>query len=358
MSNTQSLNQNLVSEFEKLTRFVQLEIDKARETKDQKSAIANTFRLKQIKNSLATIKKYPKKITEENLNEFGEFPGIGKGTIDRIKEILNSGKLGELKDFKDKGDKTRQIIEELETIVGVGHNTALDFINMGVKSVDDLKKKIEKGEIEVNDKIKLGVKYYGKFLGDIPREEITKIYNLLTKIINKMNKEYNYDDTNKYIFEICGSYRREKPTSGDIDVLISKLGSKMDKPDGINHLDRFIKKLKEPIKDNDNQPLLVDDITDKNYETKYMGFAKYKDNPYRRIDIRFIPYDSYWSALMYFTGSAELNVKMRKIAKKMKLKLSEYGLTKEDGTKIPIESEYDFFKILNIEYLPPKLRGG
>jgi DNA polymerase (family 10) len=40
----------------------------------------------------------------------------------------------------------------------------------------------------------------------------------------------------------------------------------------------------------------------------------------------------------------------------MKLKLSEYGLSKEDGTRLSINSEHDFFKILKIEYLPPKLR--
>ena len=87
-----------------------------------------------------------------------------------------------------------------------------------------------------------------------------------------------------------------------------------------------------------------------------MGFAKYKDNPFRRIDIRFVSHDVYPSAMLYFTGSAELNLKMRKIAKKLKLKLSEYGLTKEDGTRLLISSEYDVFKILNIEYLPPNLR--
>ena len=59
-SNTQSLNQNIVSEFEKLVSFVQLEIDQAKERKNQKEAVANSFRLKQIKNALATIKKYPK----------------------------------------------------------------------------------------------------------------------------------------------------------------------------------------------------------------------------------------------------------------------------------------------------------
>ncbi len=356
MSNTQSLNQNIVGEFEKLVNFVQLEIDQAKENKNQKEATANTFRLKQIKNALATIKKYPKKLSKDNLDDFAELPGIGKGTIDRIKEILDSGKLAELKNFKDKGSEEKKILEELESIVGIGRATALDLINQGIKSVEQLKKKIASGDIEVNEKILLGVKYYGKFLGNIPREEIEKVKKIITKVIDKMNKHYELDDSNKYIFEICGSFRREKPTSGDIDVLVSKLGTQIDNPDEINHLDRLIKRLKKPIKLNDNQPLLVDDITDKNYETKYMGFAKYKDSPFRRIDIRFVAHDVYPSAMLYFTGSAELNLKMRKIAKQMGLKLSEYGLTKEDGIRLKVESEYDVFKILKIEYLPPRLR--
>jgi DNA polymerase beta len=353
MSNTQSLNQNIVSEFERLISFIQYEIDNA---KDKKQGLVNSFRKKQIKNALNLIKKFPKKITKENINEFNELPGIGKGTIDRIQEILKTGKLSELADFKVIDDPKNKILEELESIVGIGRIKALEFIKLGITSVEDLKKKIETKEIEVNDKILLGVKYYGKFMGNIPREEITKVYKLIKKEIDKLNKKYKLNDDSKYIFEICGSYRREKPTSGDIDILVSKLGTFSNSLDKINHLDRLVKQLKQPIKSNDNQPLLVDDITDKLYETKYMGFAKYKDNPFRRIDIRFVTFDVFPSALLYFTGSAELNLKMRKIAKKQKLKLSEYGLTKEDGTKLLITSEYDIFKILQIEYLAPNLR--
>jgi DNA polymerase/3'-5' exonuclease PolX len=39
---------------------------------------------------------------------------------------------------------------------------------------------------------------------------------------------------------------------------------------------------------------------------------------------------------------------MRKIAGKIELKLSKYGLTKDDRTKILIETEYDIFKILKL----------
>jgi len=104
-SNTESLNPKLISEFEKLVNYLQLQADEAKKSGDQKVLIANTFRLKQIKNSLLTIKKYPKKISIDNLAEFKELPGIGKGTVDRIIEILTKGNLDELKGFKDTSSK-------------------------------------------------------------------------------------------------------------------------------------------------------------------------------------------------------------------------------------------------------------
>jgi DNA polymerase/3'-5' exonuclease PolX len=239
----------------------------------------------------------------------------------------------------------KKILDDLESVVGIGHSHALEFYNQGVKSVADLKKKIKSGAVEVNEKIQLGLKYYGKFQGNIPRKEITSVYKIIVDIIKQLNKKV--PEEKQFIFEICGSYRREKPTSGDIDILISK---KSDIDSKENYLENIVKFLKEPLKKNDDKPLLIDDLTDKNIETKYMGFAQYKDNPPRRIDIRYIEWPSYYSALLYFTGSAELNKKMRQIAKTMGYKLSEYGLTSlKDNKMVPIESEYDVFKILKIE---------
>jgi DNA polymerase beta len=247
--------------------------------------------------------------------------------------------------------KKKESLEDLESVVGIGPAIALELYNKGIKSVKKLIKMVEDDEIEVNDKILLGLKYYGKFEGNIPRKEITNIYKIFTDVIKKLNK--NLDENKKYIFEICGSYRREKPTSGDIDILISKKGKLDDK---INYLEEIINLLKEPLKKNDNKPLLIDALTDKNIHTKYMGFSKYLDNPNRRIDIRFVPFECYFSALAYFTGSADLNKKMRLIAKNKKLKLSEYGLFTKEGEKLPIHSEQDIYDILGIEFIEPKYR--
>jgi len=344
------INDKIIAQFEKLISFV----NSQNQELDVKKKTANNFRIRQLKNVLTVLKKYPEQITLKNYEELKEIDGIGAHTIERIKEILENGSLSELKDFKEVSQDKEKGLEELEQIVGVGRAKALEFYNQGITSIKILKQKIKKGEIEINDKIELGLKYYGKYQTNIPRAEIDKVYKIIDKIVTKLNKIN--DDTNKYIFEICGSYRREKSTSGDIDVLLSKLDSKTNSSDTTKHLELFVNKLKENIKTNGDKPLLIDDITDKHFETKYMGFCKYKDNPVRRIDIRYITYDSYYSALLYFTGSADLNKKMRNIAKSKGLKLSEYGLFKTDGTKLKINSEEDFFKALDMEYIPPKFR--
>jgi DNA polymerase/3'-5' exonuclease PolX len=117
------------------------------------------------------------------LKDFSELQGIGKGTIDRIKEILNNNKLKELENFSEEIDENDKLIKEFESIVGVGRSNALKFIDDGITSVEDLKNKIKDGKYEVNDKIKLGIKYYGKFEGNIPRKEIDKVYKLIEYLI-------------------------------------------------------------------------------------------------------------------------------------------------------------------------------
>ena len=142
-------------------------------------------------------------------------------------------------------------------------------------------------------------------------------------------------------------------------VQIIREDFKMNDNDKVNHLDRLIKKLKKPIKINNNEPLLVDDITDKYYETKYMGFAKYKDNPFRRIDIRFVAHDVFPSALLYFTGSDKFNIQIRKKAIELGYSLSEHGLkiTKKDVPKPPeMKNEKDILDFLEIAYIEPKKR--
>lgn len=350
------MNNNLIKIFKRLIEFTKDKIDDYKKNKDMKNATQLSFKMKIFNNVLNILKTYNKEITLDNYNDLKDIQGIGKGSLDRIKEILETGNLQEIGDYKDIKNEKKDAISELEEIVGVGRANALIFYENGIKNVEELKKAIKENKIKVNDKVLLGLKYHKVYQQDIPRSEIDEYYKLIKHTVNKINKKLELPENKQYVFEICGSYRRGKLVSGDIDVLISKKGTKIDEDKGEKHLERFVKKFKSQMKHNNNKPLLLDDMTDKNIKTKYMGFSKLKNNPVRRIDIRFINYNSYYYALLYFTGSGEHNKIMRNVAKKMGYKLSEYGLFDKDGNTLKARSERDIFKHLNMEYLTPKMR--
>ena len=102
----------------------------------------------------------------------------------------------------------------------------------------------------------------------------------------------------------------------------------------------------------------------------FQGFATFKNivDNYQdfdvkksviRLDIIIVPYSSYYTALMHFTGSAVFNQKMRLHAKSMNMKLSEYGLYKhinKKDVKLEINSENDIFDTLLLKYIPPEKR--
>ena len=76
-----------------------------------------------------------------------------------------------------------------------------------------------------------------------------------------------------------------------------------------------------------------------------------------RIDIRLIPKKHVPFALLYFTGSGELNKKMRHIAIEKGLKLNEYSLVnKETGVSIALKNEKEIFD-LDMTYLEPHERN-
>ena len=338
-------NQKIVEEFERLIDQIKIQIDNAPKTADY---VTNNFRLKQINAALQIIKKYPKEI--KSGSDLKEIKGIGKGTISRIDEIIKTGHLSEIKTSLTER-KVSKSIEELQEIHGIGHKTAYDLVMIhGIKTIKDLEKAYNDGLLELNDQILTGLKYHSIYKQNIPRLEVTSI----KKYLEDQAKEI--DD--KLSVTICGSYRRGKATSNDIDVLLThpdiktKLELSSQGQDENNYLLKFVNLLKK-------KKFLLDDLTDKNYEIKYMGYCKFKKNPVRRIDIRYIPFDSYYTALLYFTGSGPFNKKMRRLAEQLGYLLNEYGLYKLNGEKkkrIRIKSEKDVFDILGMEYLEPSKR--
>ena len=180
------LNEKIIKEFQRLIAYVKNDKEEHQKNKDIKNITANNFRLKQLNTVLTIFKKYEDKITLKNYHELKEIDGIGAHTIQRIKEILETGKLAELGEFKDPSIEKEKIIEELEEVIGIGRVNALEFYNQDIKSVKMLKDKIKKKEIIVNEKIDLGLRYYGVYKKNIPRTEIDDISNIIKTVIKNM----------------------------------------------------------------------------------------------------------------------------------------------------------------------------
>ena len=291
------------------------------------------FKCKALSTAIPLLQKYQEPILSGK-QAMHEITGVGKGIAERIDEILQTGSLVELGVKNEKNDS----IDVLKSITGVGDVRAQKWYDMGLRSVEDVRQAITEKKITSTHHIDMGLKYYEDMKERIPRAEIEKIEKKIKKVLKSIDREL--------VYEICGSYRRGQPSSGDIDLLVSH-------PKYMEDI-RTMKYLPQIVAQMSSSGLLVDHLTEDG-DTKYMGFCKYNEkSKARRIDIRVVDYHSYYAAILYFTGSQQLNIQMRNRAIELKMSLNEYGLTSlETKTKIFVKSEEEIFQLLDIPYKTP-----
>jgi DNA polymerase (family 10) len=80
-----------------------------------------------------------------------------------------------------------------------------------------------------------------------------------------------------------------------------------------------------------------------------------------QVDVRVVEPDQYGAALQYFTGSREHNIRVRELAKRAGLKVSEYGVFRlAGGERLAGETEDGVYAALGMDTPPPEIRedGG
>jgi DNA polymerase beta len=312
----------IISKLEELKKIYELDNDKK-------------WNLKALSSALNSIKKYDKDIISGEVLQ-KDIKGVGEKISKRIDEILETGTLQELSNIETNND-----LENILLITGVGNVRAKKWFDLGCKNINDVKKAIVDGKIKTTHHIDLGIKYYYDFQKKIPRIEIDNIKIIINNILKKIDKNL--------IFEICGSYRRGASESGDIDILIShnNYSSNIEEQ-------KFLEKI---VKELTKIKFIVGNLTSKG-NTKFMGVCKLDNNSIaRRIDIRVVNYNSFYTSLIYFTGSKNFNLHIRNKALEKNMSLNEYALTDlNDNSIIFLNSEKEIFNILDILYLSPEER--
>jgi DNA polymerase/3'-5' exonuclease PolX len=251
--------------------------------------------------------------------------------------------------------KKQDLLDKLTNIYGIGEKKGEELIDKGIKSIENLEKRqneLQENKLPLlNDKQKIGLKYYKPLLERIPRDEIDKYKILLDKIIKEIIEE-NKIQTDDIRYEIVGSYRRKKQDSGDIDIIISSESNDR------SIYKKFVKKLQ------DNK-IIIELLSNGNI--KSYGISKLPDDSKinytpRRIDIMYSPPNEYAFAILYFTGSKEFNTAMRQNALTNNLTLNEHEFhiikdkKKEEKLDKTFKTEKDIFDYLNLEFKEPHER--
>lgn len=291
----------------------------------------DTYRAKAFANAAAKIAAHPIGIIS-GAQARRELTGIGQSIEEVIDEYMatydeetETGTIKRLQELEASFDdpNRKAAIGLFRTIYGIGPATAVKFYGEGFRTLQDL---WERGNL--TEAQKLGIIWRQHIDLRIPRDEMDLINERIGSILNPYGIKWT----------IAGSYRRQEPSSGDIDVLIEY------RPD--LNMDSVVHLLK---------PYLPATLAQG--PTKFMGMFRLDDqHNAHRIDIRLIDPASYGAALMYFTGSQRFNILMRQRAIELGLTLNEYGLYHNNGEPITVATEEDIFNALRVTAIPPVQR--
>ena len=294
----------------------------------------NPFRIRSYRNAAFTIENLPVNLTnlvEEDEERLEEIPRIGKGLHEKIVEIIRTGNCT----YHQKLLKEiPHSLLDLLKISGLGpKKVQILHRELRVKDVDDLERVLKKGLLR--DLPGMGIRTEEKIIKSLEefRQRAGRFKLATALVYAEALVRHLKQIKGVYRVETAGSLRRRRETIGDIDILVTC-------EDGEPVMDTFVnyKEVKEVIARGDTKSSVI----------LKSGL---------QTDLRVLNKESFGAALHYFTGSKNHNIAIRDRAKRMGLKVSEYGVFKEDtGERIAGATEEEVFNSVGLPFIPPELR--
>ncbi|MEX1052645.1 MAG: PHP domain-containing protein, partial [Patescibacteria group bacterium] len=149
-------------------------------------------------------------------------------------------------------------------------------------------------------------------------------------------KEYLQKHKKVVKVEVLGSLRRMNPTIGDLDLAVQTKDEH--RKDIINYFLKYPGKISTEVAGENKASIVISSGT--------------------KVDIRLQKKQTWGTLLQYFTGSKIHNIRLRELAQKKSLSISEYGIKEEKGKLHTFNNEKDFYNFLNLQYIPPEIREG
>lgn len=272
------------------------------------------FKKRAYLKAAAAINNFPKPITKAS--QLAGVPGVGPSILTKVDEILKDGDLAILHPYDDYSD--------LLKIQGVGPVKAKKLFNeFGVTKVSEVARLLGTNVItdpKLKQAVERALKVSDKRLPYVAARMLANMVELAIKL-----------SAPKGIIQTAGSLRRQKSTIKDVDIIYAG------NPSDIAAAKKAYMSIKW-------------DYVSMNGETRCSAIYQGTE-----VDIRFVTREQYGATLLYFTGPAELNIRMRQEAIAKGLKLNEYGLWKGKRC-IASKTEEEIFKALDMPYVKPEER--
>jgi len=259
-----------------------------------------------------------------------EIPGVGQAIADKIEEIFTTGQL----EFYEKLKKEvpAGLIDILK-VSGVGPKKAAMFWKQqDITTIEALKAAALAGKLRgmagMGEKSELkileGIEALSRRSGRTPLGQALPIAAGMLEILRNVKGVVRA--------EMAGSLRRMRATVGDIDLLVSSA---------------------DPAS-------VMKAFTSQKNVARILGQGEVKSSVEftngLRAQVWVHPPEQFGTALQYATGSKDHNVRLREIAQKKNLSLSDHSFLKPNGKEIFCATEHEVYELLGLEYVPPELR--
>ena len=292
----------------------------------------NVFKIRAYRRAAMNLESLSEEI--ESVAERGgltEIAGVGKDLAAKIEEALRTGRLEYLEGLR------REIprgVVELMAIPGVGPKTAkLLFEKLHVDSVEKLEALAREGRLlrlpgikeKTVENILKGIKTVKK---GWERMLLGRALPLAQEIVRALERLSSVKQ-----ISMAGSLRRMRETVKDFDLLVTST-----KPAKVMEVFTALPQVGEVLLRGDTKAMI-----------------RHREGV--QVDLRVVEPKSFGAALLYFTGSKAHNIRLREMASRKGLKVSEYGVFKEStGRRIAGATEEEVYEAIGLPYIPPELR--
>lgn len=259
-----------------------------------------------------------------------EIPGVGKAIAEKIDEMLSTGKLEFLERLEQ--EVPPGLIEVLH-VPDVGpKKAALFWKHAGISSLNELEAAAKAGKLrslpgmgeKSEAKILAGIESVARRTNRIP---LGKAWQFAQELIQMLSQVPGVEKV-----VLAGSLRRMRATIGDLDLLAASSNSAPIMQAFVEHPDVIRIISKGEIKSS----------------------VEYSHN--LRAQLWVHPPERFGTALQYATGSKEHNVRLREIAQKQELSLSDQSFQRQDGSEILCATEEAVYETLGLPWIAPELR--